>query len=102
MKHIKLFEEFNESTEVVDEIKESQMHKFTQDEFNTLKQVYKKNGLGGLKIGLTSNGDIHVYVASDTVFDKAWEVAKDAGLKAWEISFASKFGGAGLNYIDIT
>jgi len=83
------------------ELWESQMHKFTQEEFNILKQAYKENGLGGLKIGLTANGDIHVYVSSDSIFDKAWEVAKDAGLKAWEISFASKFGGAGLNYIDI-
>jgi hypothetical protein len=83
------------------ELWESQIHKFTQEEFNILKQAYKENGLGGLKIGLTANGDIHVYVSSDSIFDKAWEVAKDAGLKAWEISFASKFGGAGLNYIDI-
>lgn len=83
------------------EVNESQMHKFSQDEFNILKQAYKENGLGGLKIGLTPNGDIHVYVSSDSVFDKAWEVAKDAGLKAWEISFASKFGGAGLDYVDM-
>jgi hypothetical protein len=87
--------------EEIETVQDPKTKEFTQEEFNILKQAYKENGLGGLKIGLTANGDIHVYVSSDSIFDKAWEVAKDAGLKAWEISFASKFGGAGLNYIDI-
>jgi hypothetical protein len=81
------------------DLAESPSHKFTLEEFNILKQAFQENGLGGLKTGLTDNGDIHVYVSSDSIFDKAWEVAKDAGLKAWEIQFASKFGGAGLKYV---
>jgi hypothetical protein len=91
----------NTKKPVKEYLSESQTHKFTQDEFNTLKQVYKENGLGGLKIGLTSNGDIHVYVSSDAAFDKAWDVAYAAGLKAGEISYAAQFGGAGLNYTDM-
>jgi hypothetical protein len=91
----------NTKKPVKEYLSESQTHKFTQDEFNTLKQAYKENGLGGLKIGLTSNGDIHVYVSSDATFDKAWDVAYAAGLKAGEISYAAQFGGAGLNYTDM-
>jgi hypothetical protein len=82
-----------------EDLSESPAHRFTEEEFATLKQAYADNGLGGLKTGLTDNGDIHVYVSSDAIFDKAWEVAKNAGLKAWEIQFAERFGGAGLKYV---
>ena len=85
--------------EVAETITEHGDHKFTEEDFAKLKQAYADNGLGGLKTGLTDSGDIHVYVSSDAIFDKAWEVAKNAGLKAWEIQFAERFGGAGLNYV---
>ena len=80
-------------------ISESSSYKFSQEEFDKLKQAYKENGLGGLRIGLTDSGDIHVQVSSDSTFDKAWDVAYAAGLKAGEIRYAAHFGGAGLKYV---
>ena len=80
-------------------ISESPSYKFSQEEFDTLKQAYKENGLGGLRVGLTDSGDIHVQVSSDDTFNKAWDVAYAAGLKAGEINYAAHFGGAGLKYI---
>lgn len=89
----------NDDSQINRNIAESSIHRFTQEEFNKLKQAYKENGLGGLRIGLTDNGDIHVWVSSDSIFNKAWDVAYAAGLKAGEIQFAAHFGGAGLKYI---
>ena len=80
-------------------ISESPSYQFSQEEFGKLKQAYKENGLGGLRIGLTDSGDIHVQVSSDDTFNKAWDVANAAGLKAGEIRYAAHFGGAGLKYI---
>jgi hypothetical protein len=80
-------------------LQESPSYQFSQEEFDKLKQAYKENGLGGLRIGLTDSGDIHVQVSSDDTFNKAWDVAYAAGLKAGEIRYAAHFGGAGLKYI---
>ena len=81
------------------QLQESPSYQFSQEEFDKLKQAYKENGLGGLRIGLTDSGDIHVQVSSDDTFNKAWDVANAAGLKAGEIRYAAHFGGAGLKYI---